>query len=109
MNTVVTVDLPPNKTFSCRHATFIRVSQTARATIGVVEIRESTGPDANPKCSPFALRGEPIDNGIQFRLTKPGGEEKYHVFLACGRAFDHIHFRTKPEPCLAQTSRHLFL
>jgi hypothetical protein len=83
VNSVVTVSLPPNRTHAVRSATFIRVS--ARPLIGVVEIREQRSERSKAKSSRYALRDDSDGEytGRMFRLTKPGGRERYWTILSC--------------------------
>lgn len=74
---VATVRLPENATYSHRHVTFIRASAAGEPVVGVIEIREARSEEGKAKCSRYAVR----EDGERYKLTKPGGEERYFVCL----------------------------
>ena len=82
---VATVQLPRNKTHSHRYVTFIRVTPKDRQVGGVIEIREAASETGKAKCCRYAIceRSHPEmdDDDRAFRLTKPGGEAYYDLYL----------------------------
>ena len=85
---VATIALPPSKKWKERHVTFIKVTPPGKLG-GVIEIR-TAGPKGPAHCDRYALREihSPTKEGRSFRLTKPGGETFYDVFLAEDYVFD---------------------
>lgn len=76
MSNVFTVDLPPNKGYKCRRATFARVTDGNTPVAGILEVREwkdeeAADRGAKPTVRRYAVQEREYAGGRRFRLRKP--------------------------------------